>query len=48
VSISLLSSELDSSGIIENKEMAKTLTVGLNHFYQDIVAKKINKFLHQM
>lgn len=40
VSISLLSSGLDSSGIIENKEMAKTLTVGLNYFHQEIVAKK--------
>ena len=40
VSVSLLSSELDSSGIIENKKMANTLMVGLNHFYQEIVAKK--------
>jgi len=40
VSISLLSSKLDSNGIIENKGMAKTLMDGLSHFYQEIISKK--------
>lgn len=42
VSIPLLSSGLDARGIVENKEIANTLTVGLNCFYQAIVIVKID------
>ena len=43
VSIPLLSSELDSRGIVANKEIINTLKVGLNYFYQEIAVKKLNK-----
>jgi len=42
LSIPLLSSDLDFSGITENKEMASTLTAGLNHFCQEIAVTKLN------
>ncbi|MBV1908105.1 MAG: NAD(P)H-dependent oxidoreductase [Kangiellaceae bacterium] len=40
VSIPLLSSELDCKGIIENEEIANTLIVGINNFYQETAAQK--------
>ena len=47
LSIPLLSSGLDSIEITKHEEMAKTLTVGLNNFHEEITVKKLNKLLHR-
>ena len=43
VSIPLLSSQLDVSGIIEDKELSNSLKAGLNIFCTEIACKKLNK-----
>lgn len=43
VSIPLLSSELDTEGIIRNEEIANTLKAGLSEFCLEIEAQKFNK-----
>ena len=43
ISIPLLSSALDSSGIVANQEIGKALLSGLNAFHTEIEAQKLNR-----
>lgn len=47
LSIPLLSSNIGSIEITEHEEMAKSLTAGINDFYEEITVKKRNDLLHR-